>query len=104
MFFNLVNCFSGNSTVQRNEINAVFCMKTNHIDKILCGQLGKISLIVDDTVINRNSTDHGRTFAGQFLTEWLCISMAGKIHDCFCAHVDGTHNLFHLNVIILAVS
>ena len=79
-------------------------MKTDNIDEILCCQLCKITLIVDDTVIDRNCTDHGRTFACQLLTEWLCISMTGQIHDRLCAHINCAHYFFHLNVIVLAVS
>ena len=76
MFFNLLDCFSCNSTVKCDEINTVFCVHTDNIDKIMSCKCCEVTLIVDNTVINRNSSDHNRTFACQFATERLSISMA----------------------------
>ena len=79
-------------------------MHPNNIYEISGSQCCQISLIVDDAVIYRNSTDHCRTFAGQLSAEWLGIAMAGQIHDGFCPHIYRTHYFLHLNIIIFAVS
>ena len=79
-------------------------MKPNHVNKILCSQSRKVSLIMDHTVINRNGPDHSRTFPDQFFAERLCVSMRGKIHNSLSSHVHCCHYLFHFNVIILTVS
>ena len=84
VFFDLLDGFSGNSTVKCNEIYTVFCMETDDINEIMSGQFREIALVVDDAVVYRNGSDHGRTFVSKFLAERLCITMAGKIHDCFC--------------------
>ena len=104
MFFDLINSFSGNTAVQCDKIHTVLGVHTNHINKIFCRQCGQIPLVMNNTVINRYGTDHGRTFVGQLLTEWLCVSVAGKIHDGLCAHIYGAHDLFHLDIVVLAVS
>ena len=104
MLFDLFDCFSCDSTVKCNEINTVFCMHTDDIKEILCSQSCKISLIMNDTVVYRNCTDHSRTFRSQFATEWLCISMTGKIHDRFRTEFYCAHYFLHLNIIIFAVT
>ena len=104
MFLDLLNGFASDSTVKSNEVNAIFCMKSDNIDKVFCGQFRKVSLIMNDTVIDRNCSDHCRTFMSKFLTEWLCVSVTGKIHDCFCTKIYGFHDLLHFNVVIFAVS
>ena len=104
MLFDLLNCFSCDSAVKCNEVNTVFCMHTDYIKEILCSQSSKVSLIMNDTVVYRNCTDHSRTFRSQFATERLCISMAGKIHDRFGSKFYCAHYLLHFNIIILAVT
>ena len=104
MFLDLLNSFPRNTAVQCDKIHTVFRVHTNHINKIFCRQCGQIPLVMNDTVVNRNGTDHGRTFVGQLLTERLCVSVAGKIHDSLRAHIHGAHNLFHLDIVVLAVS
>ena len=79
-------------------------MKTDNIDEILCCQLCKITLIVDDTVIDRNRTDHGRTFVSKFLAERLCIAVAGEIHDRFCTEIYCFHNFLHFDIVVFAVA
>ena len=87
-----------------DKVHTIFCVKTDNVDEVLRSQSCKISLIVDDTVVYRNSTDHSRTFMCQFLAERLCITMAGKIHDCFCAEINGTHNFLHFDIVVFAVA
>ena len=87
-----------------NKVNTILRMKSNHIDKILCCQCRKISLVMNHTIIHRNCSNHRRTFTCQLLTEWLCISMTGKIHNCLCPKLNRTHYLLHLNVVIFTIS
>ena len=58
---------------------------------------------MNDAVIDRNSSDHGRAFAGQFLAERLSIAVRGKIHDGLGAHIYRCHYFFHFNIIIFAI-
>ena len=59
---------------------------------------------MDYAVIDRNSTDHGRTFAGKFLAERLGIAVGRQVHDCFGAHIHSGHHFLHFNIIIFAVT
>ena len=59
---------------------------------------------MDDRVIHRHSADHDGAFVGQLLTEGLGIAVAREVHDGLCAHVDGAHDLLHLDVVVLAVA
>ena len=43
-------------------------------------------------------------FVGQLLTEGLGITVAREVQDGLCAHVDGAHDLLHLDVVVLAVA
>ena len=79
-------------------------MESYYIDKIFGCQCIKISLIVDNRVINRNGSDHGRTLTCQLTAERNGISMRRKIHDSVCSHVDSFHYFLHLYIIVLAVS
>ena len=72
--------------------------------KIFGCQCIKISLIVDNGVINRNGSDHGWTLGCQLAAKRNGISVGRKIHDGMSAHVYSFHNLLHFHVIILAVS
>ena len=103
MVFDLVDGLSGDAAVECDEIHTVFGMQTYHIDKILCGQCGKIPLIVDHGIIDRNRTDHSRTFVREFAAERDRIAVGGQIHDRFRPHVDCFHDFFHFYVIVLAV-
>ena len=76
VFFYLFNRFTCNSAVKCDKVHTIFCVKTDNVDEVLRSQSCKISLIVDDTVVYRNSTDHSRTFMCQFLAEWLCVTVA----------------------------
>ena len=104
MIFDLVNGLSCDSAMKCYKIHSIFRMQSYHINKVFCGKCCQIPLIMDHAVIDWNSSDHNRAFTCQFLTEWLCISMAGKIHDCLRSKFYGARNFFHLDVIIFAVS
>ena len=104
MVTDLVDRLSCDSAVKSYKINTILCVKSYHIDKILGCQCVKISLIVDNRVINRNGSDHCRTLACQFAAKWNGISVGRKIHDRMCSHVDSFHNFLHLYIVILAVS
>ena len=104
VFFDLVNCFSCNSTMQCHKIHTIFCMHAHNINKILCCQCCQISLIMNHTVINRNCTDHCRAFAGKLTAKRLRISMTGQIHNRLCSHIYRTHYFLHFDIIIFAVS
>ena len=104
MFFDLFDGFSCDSTVKCDEVHAILSMKTDNINKILCSKSCQVSLIMNNTVIDRYSSDHSRALVCQLLTEWLGITVAGKIHDCFCAEINGTHNFLHFNIIVFAVA
>ena len=104
MVADLVDSFSGDSAVKRYEIYAILCVKSYYIDEILGCQCVKVSLIVDNGVINRNRSDHCRTLACQFAAEWNGVSVGGQIHNGMCAHVYSFHNFLHFHIVILAVS
>ena len=104
MLFDLFDGFSCDSTVKSDKVNAILCVKTDNINKILCSKSCQVSLIMNDTVIDRYSSNHNRALMCQFLTEWLGIAVAGKIHNCFCTEINGTHNFLHFNIIIFAVA
>ena len=67
----------GKVAICANKVHTVLSVKTYYIDEILCSQSSKISLIVDDAVIDRNSSDHCRTFVCQLLPERLSVAVAG---------------------------
>jgi len=104
VFLDLFDGFLCDPAVKRNKIHAIFCVHSYHIYKILCRQSCQISLVMDHTVIDRNSPDHNRTFAGQLATKRLGISMAGKIHDGLRAQIYRAHHFFHFYIVILAVT
>lgn len=81
--------------MERDKVNAVFCVKFYHVDKIPRCQGGKVSLIVDNTGINRNRPNHSRTFCCQLSSERLCIAVGGQIYNCLCAHISRRHHLPH---------
>ena len=62
------------------------------------------STLMNNTVIDRYGSDHSRALVSQLLAEWLGITVAGKIHNCFCTEINGTHNFLHFNIIIFAVA
>ena len=104
MVTDLIDRLSCDSAVKSYEINTILCVKSYHIDKIFGCQCVKISLIMDNRVINRNSSDHGWTLVCQLASERNGISVGRKIHDRMCSHVDSFHNFLHLYIVILAVS
>ena len=104
MLADLLDGLLGDTTVQSHEVDTVLRMQTDDIEEILRGQGIEVTLVVDDAVVDRHRTDHRRTLLTELLTERLCISMAGKIHDGLCTHTNSTHYLLHLEIIILHVS
>ena len=70
MFFDLFDGFSCDSTVKCDEVHAILSMKTDNINKILCSKSCQVSLIMNNTVIDRYSSDHSRAFVSQLLTEY----------------------------------
>ena len=100
----LVDGFSGDSAVKSYEIYTILCVKSYYINEILGCQCVKISLIVDNGIINRNGSDHCRTLACQFTAERNGISVGRKIHDGMGSHVYSFHNFLHFHIVILAVS
>lgn len=103
MLLDLFNCLSCNSTMQCDKIHSILCVESYYINKIFCRQCGKISLIMNHTIINRNGSDHRRTFLCQFSSKWLRIPMRRKVHNCLCSHIYRRHDFFHLNLIIFAI-
>ena len=59
---NLFNCLTCNAAMKGYKIHTILSMQAHDINKILCSKCCQISLIVNHTVINRNSTNHGWTF------------------------------------------
>ena len=104
VFFDLLDGLSCDSAVESNKINTVLSVKANYVDKIMSSQFREISLIMNDTVVYRNGSDHCRTLMCQFLAERLCIAVAGEIHDRFCTEIYCFHNFLHFDIIIFTVS
>ena len=104
VFPNLLDGFPSDSAVQCDEVYTVLCVKADNIHEILCRQCGQVSLIVNDTVVYRDGSDHYRAFRCEFLTERLSVSVAGQVHNRFGAQVHCAHHLLHLNVVVFAVS
>ena len=104
VFFDLLDGLSCDSAVESNKINTVLSMKANYVDEIMGSQFREIALIMNDTVVYRNGSDHCRTLMCQFLAERLCIAVAGEIHDRFCTEIYCFHNFLHFDIIIFAVS
>ena len=104
VLLNLVNGLAGNTTMEGNKIHTILSMKADNINKILGSQGIQISLIVNNTVINRYSTNHYRAFTGKLTTERLSIAVTGQVHNSLCAHIYSRHNLFHFHIIVLAIS
>ena len=100
----LVDGLAGDAAVEGDKVHAVLCVEADHIDEVLCGQGGQVALVVDDRVIHRHGADHHRALVGQLLAEGLGVAVAGQVHDGLGAHVDGAHDLLHLDVVILAVA
>ena len=90
--------------MQGNKVHAVLCVQTHHIDEVLCSQLSKVALVVDDRIVHRHSADHHRALVGQLLAEGLGVAVAGQVHDGFGAHVDSAHHLLHFHIVVLAVA
>ncbi len=103
MLLDLIDGLSGDTAVESYEVHAVFRVKTYHIDKILRRQCGQVSLIVDDTVIDRNRTDHGRALAGELSSERLCISVGRQVHDRLRTHIYCRHDFLHLDIVVFTV-
>ena len=104
MVTDLVDGLSCDSAVKSYEVNTILCVESYYIDKILGCQCIKVSLIVDNRVINRNGSDHGWTLRCQLAAERNGISVGRKIHDSMGAHVYSFHYFLHFHVVILAVS
>ena len=104
MLADLLDGLLGDTTVQCHEIDTILRMQTDDIQEILRRQGIEVTLVVNDTVVDRNRTDHRRALLTELLTERLCISMAGKIHDGLRTHTNRTHHLLHLEIIILHIS
>ncbi len=101
--FNLLNGLAGDAAVQRDKVHAVLRVKPDDIDKIFGGQRVEISLIVDNRVIDRDGTDHGRALRTEFPAERLRIAVAGEIHNGLRAEIDRIHDLLHFDIIVFAV-
>ena len=71
----LVYGLSCYSAVQGHKVHSVLCMEPYHVDKILSGQGGKVTLVMDNAVVNRDSAYHGFALAGQFPAERLGVAM-----------------------------
>ena len=100
----LIDGLSCDSTVKSYKVNTILCMESDYIDKIFSCQRIKISLIVDNGIINRNGSDHCRTLGCQLASERNGISVGRKIHDSMGAHVYSFHYFLHLYIVVLAVS
>ena len=90
--------------MESNKIHSVLRMKSDHINKIPCGKGCKITLIVDNTIVYGNGTDHSGTLTCKLSAEGLGVSVGGEIHNGFSTHINGSHNLFHFYIIVLAVT
>ena len=77
----LLDGFAGDAAVQGDKIHTVLRMQAHHIDKIPGGQGIQISLIMDDGIVHRYGTDHGRAFPAELLAERLGIAVAGQVHN-----------------------
>ena len=88
------------TTVNGHEINTIFCMHTHNINPFFRGDFTKSLVIIYHCIINRNSTDHCRTFCGKFTAETSGITVRAEIHDRFCTHFYcGMYFfIFHINV------
>ena len=100
----LLDGLAGDAAVEGDEVHAVLCVQTHHVDEVLRGQGGEVALVVDDRVIHRHGADHDRALVGQLLAEGLGVAVAGQVHDGLCAHVDRAHDLLHLDAVVLAVA
>ena len=103
VLFDLVDGLAGDAAVQCHEVHAVLSMKPYHVNEILGGQGGEVTLVVDDAVVNRHGADHGRALGGELPAEGLGVAVGGQVHDGLGPHVDSRHDLLHFNVIVLAV-
>ena len=104
MFLYLIDGLSRYTAVERHEIHPVLRMKTDNIDEISGRQCRQVALIVYHAVIDRYCPYHDRAFGSKLSPERLSVSVTGKIHDSLGSHVDSAHDLFHLYVVVLAVS
>ena len=104
MLLDLVDGFACNTAVQGYKVNSVLSVQTDNINEILCRKCGKVTLIMNYAVINGNCSDHCRTLRRKLAAERLCVAVGREIHYRLCAHIDRSHNLFHFNVVILAVT
>ena len=104
MLADLLDGLTGDAAVEGDEVHAVLCVQTHHVDEVLRGQGGEVALVVDDRVIHRHGADHDRALVGQLLAEGLGVAVAGQVHDGLCAHVDCAHDLLHLDAVVLAVA
>ena len=100
----LFNRFPGNAAVKGHKVHPVFCVKTHYVNKIFGRQGVQVPLVMDDRIINGNRADHGRAFPAELLPEGLGVPVAGQVHDGFRPHINRAHDLFHFNVVILAVT
>ena len=88
------------TAVDRHEIHTVFCVHTYNINPLFGSDLAKCFVIIYNCIIDRNSTDHCRTFGCKFAAEASGISVGTEVHDGFCSHFYCRMYffIFHINV------
>ena len=84
--FETSGCFFVDTTVDGHKVNAVLCMHSYDIKPLLRGDFFQRFVIINNCVINRNSTDDSRTFLSQTFAEGACIAVGAQVHDGFCPH------------------
>ena len=75
MLSDLLNGLTGNAAMKRYKVNAVLCVKSYYIDKVLCSEGCKVALIVDNAIVYGNRTDHSGALTCELSTEGLGVSV-----------------------------
>jgi len=97
-------CCTVHTAVDSHEIHAVFCMHTYNIDPFFGSNFAKGFVIIYHCIVDRNSSDHCRTFRSKFAAEASGIAVGAEIHDGFSTHFYCRMYLFILHINVFPVS
>ena len=101
---NLVDGLPGDAAVQGDEVDAILCVQADHVNEVVGAERGEIALVVNDRVVDGDGAHHRGALAAELAPEGLRVAVAGEVHDGLCTELDGTSDLFHLDVVVFDVT
>ena len=92
------------SAVNGHKVHTVFCVHAHDVQPFFRSDLAEGFMIINDSVVNRHSSDHSRTGFCQFAAESTGIAVGTEIHDCFGTHINCRTDflIFHIHIFPVA--